>query len=52
VKEEMFHHDRFDTVEDFIRELEEYLGWYNTTRISTTLGGLSPVEYRAQTLVA
>ena len=52
LKEELFHHNRFDTVEEFIAELDEYLGWYNTTRISTTLKGLSPVEYRAQALAA
>lgn len=52
LKEELFHHTRFDTVEDFIAALEEYLDWYNTTRISTTLKGLSPVEYRAQALIA
>lgn len=52
VKEELFNHDRFDTVEEFTAALDEYLGWYNTTRISTTLKGLSPVEYRAQALTA
>ncbi|WP_372489637.1 IS3 family transposase [Prescottella equi] len=26
--------------------------WYNTERISTRLEGLSPVQYRAQTLAA
>ena len=52
VKEELFHHNRFDTVDEFIAELDEYLDWYNTTRISTTLKGLSPVEYRTQALAA
>ena len=52
VKEELFNHDRFDSVEEFTAALDEYLGWYNTTRISTTLKGLSPVEYRAQALAA
>lgn len=32
--------------------LQDYLTWYNTERISTTLGNLSPVQYRAQTLTA
>jgi putative transposase len=52
LKEELFHHNRFDTVEEFTAALDDYLDWYNTTRISTTLEGLSPVEYRAQALVA
>jgi putative transposase len=50
LKEELFHHNHFDTVEDFIHALDDYVDWYNTTRISTTLKGLSPVEYRAQAL--
>ena len=52
LKEELFHHTRFGTVEEFTAALHEYIDWYNTTRISTTLKGLSPVEYRAQALVA
>lgn len=50
LKEELFHHTSFDTVEQFTTALDEYLDWYNTTRISTSLNGLSPAEYRAQTL--
>lgn len=52
LKEELFHHDRFENVQEFTSALEEYIEWYNTTRISTTLKGLSPVEYRAQALAA
>jgi transposase InsO family protein len=32
--------------------LHEYMRWYNTERISTKLKGLSPLQYRAQTLAA
>jgi putative transposase len=52
LKEELFHHNRFDTVAEFTAALDDYIDWYNTTRISTTLQGLSPVEYRAQALAA
>ncbi|GLY55390.1 IS3 family transposase [Lentzea sp. NBRC 102530] len=52
LKEELFHHTRFDTVAEFTTALDDYIDWYNTTRISTTLKGLSPVEYRAQALTA
>lgn len=52
LKEELFHHNRFDGIEDFTAALDDYLDWYNTTRISTTLNGLSPAEYRAQALTA
>ncbi|WP_308426078.1 IS3 family transposase, partial [Lentzea pudingi] len=46
LKEELFHHNKFDTVTEFTAALDDYIDWYNTTRISTTLKGLSPVEYR------
>ncbi|MFJ6003431.1 IS3 family transposase, partial [Arthrobacter sp. NPDC092385] len=36
----------------FTEALHEYIRWYNTERISTKLKGLSPVQYRAQTLAA
>lgn len=52
LKSEMFHHTRFDSVEEFIRELDAYIDWYNNVRISISLNGLSPVQYRAQALAA
>jgi putative transposase len=52
LKSELFHHNRFDTVEAFTTALDEYLHWYNNHRISTKLKGLSPVQYRAQALAA
>jgi putative transposase len=52
LKSELFHHNRFDTVEAFTTALDEYIRWYNNHRISTKLKGLSPVQYRAQALAA
>lgn len=52
LKSEMFHHNRFDTLEAFTTALDDYIHWYNNHRISTTLGGLSPAQYRAQALAA
>jgi len=52
LKAELFHHNRFDTVEAFTTALDDYIHWYNNERISTTLKSLSPVQYRAQTLAA
>ncbi|MEV6239408.1 IS3 family transposase [Lentzea sp. NPDC051838] len=52
LKEELFHHTKFDSVEDFTTALDDYMGWFNTTRISTTLGNLSPADYRTQVLTA
>lgn len=50
LKEELFHHNKFDSVEDFTTALDDYMDWFNSTRISTTLGGLSPADYRTQAL--
>lgn len=48
LKEELFHHNDFATVDEFTTALDDYIDWFNTTRISTTLAGLSPAEYRAR----
>ena len=34
------------TIETFIRDLDAYINWYNEERIKTSLGGMSPMEYR------
>lgn len=52
LKEELFHRVRFLCTEALTAALHEYIGWYNTERISTKLEGLSPVQYRAQALAA
>lgn len=52
LKEEFFNHTRFASVDLFLATLHDYIAWYNTERISTRLKGLSPVQYRAQTLAA
>jgi putative transposase len=52
LKEELFHRVRFHSADALTAHLNEYIRWYNTERISTKLEGLSPVQYRAQTLAA
>jgi putative transposase len=52
LKEELFHRVRFLSTDALTAALHEYIHWYNTERISTKLKGLSPVQYRAQALVA
>lgn len=52
LKEELFHHTRFPDRDTLITAIHEYMTWYNTDRISTTLQGLSPVQYRTQALSA
>jgi putative transposase len=52
LKEELFHRVRFLNTDALTAAVHEYIHWYNTERISTKLKGLSPVQYRAQALVA
>ena len=52
LKEELFHRVRFLSTDALATALHDYIRWYNTERISTKLRGLSPVQYRAQTLAA
>jgi putative transposase len=34
------------TIEQFVGEVDAYIGWYSEKRIKISLGSLSPVEYR------
>ncbi|WP_364403201.1 IS3 family transposase [Pseudarthrobacter sp. LMD1-1-1.1] len=52
LKEELFHRVHFLSTDALAAALCDYIHWYNTERISTKLMGLSPVQYRAQTLAA
>ncbi|GAA1609147.1 hypothetical protein GCM10009804_75550 [Kribbella hippodromi] len=52
LKEELFHHTTFTSADAFTTALADYINWYNNHRTSTTLKGLSPVQYRTQTLTA
>ena len=49
LKEEWFRMQKPETVDEFHAGLNDYLRWWNTTRIQQRLGYLSPAEYRAQT---
>lgn len=52
LKCEFYRGRRFEDVETFKAELDEYIEYYNTRRIKEKLKGLSPVEYRTQSLGA
>lgn len=45
LKVEMFYGEKFESVDTFIKELEEYIHYYNNERITTKLK-TSPVKYR------
>ncbi|MFC4410351.1 IS3 family transposase [Chungangia koreensis] len=46
LKSEFLYLKEFDSVEHFIKELENYIDYYNHKRIKTKLKGKSPVQYR------
>ena len=52
LKTEMYHGEVFGTVEEFTQAVEDYIQWYNTERIQQRLKGLTPMQYRNQTLEA
>ena len=51
LKSELFYFQKFDSLEHFKAELEEYIDYYNNKRIKTKLKGLSPVQYRIQSSI-
>ena len=50
LKSEMFYGEEFASIEEFIKDLENYIDYYNHRRIKGKLKGLSPVDYRKQSL--
>lgn len=52
LKTEMYHGEVFDTVAEFNQAIDDYIQWYNTERIQQRLKGLTPMQYRNQTLEA
>jgi putative transposase len=51
LKVEMFYGEKFQTVEEFVHCLEQYITYYNNERISLKLKGMSPVQYRTHSQV-
>lgn len=52
MKREMFygHEYEFRTLDELRIEMEEYIDYYNNQRITTKLKGLTPAQYRNQSL--
>lgn len=46
VKVASIYKRRFGTLDELRRELNSYVWWYNNERIHSTLGNMSPVEFR------
>lgn len=50
LKSELFHVKKFESVDQLEKEIHEYIDYYNNDRIKLKLKGLSPIEYRNQSL--
>ncbi|WP_413228210.1 IS3 family transposase [Acinetobacter baretiae] len=50
LKSECFYGKKFNSVEELEKTVKEYIHYYNHDRIKVKLKGLSPVEYRIQSL--
>lgn len=52
LKSEMYYLRKFNTCEELVHAIDEYIIFYNTKRLQKKLKGMSPIEYRSHTLVA
>lgn len=52
LKSELLYLRKFESIEEFKRELENYIDYYNNKRIKGKLKGMSPVQYRTHSRVA
>ncbi|MDM1271025.1 IS3 family transposase, partial [Acinetobacter indicus] len=52
LKSECFYGEEFNSVEELEQTVKEYIHYYNHERIKVKLKGLSPVQYRTQSLKA
>ena len=46
IKAEFIYRRRFDTLWQFQLELADYMHWFNNIRLHSTLGYLSPAEFK------
>jgi len=51
MKTEFFYREKFESVQSFKAGLKEYIHHYNHDRIKQKIKGLSPVQYRTQSLM-
>ena len=52
IKSEMYYLQKFHTFEELKLAIYEYMDFYNMRRLQKKLKGLTPIEYRNQTLAA
>lgn len=51
LKVEMFLGEKFESVTAFIKQLKNYIHYYNNKRITTKLNGMSPVQFRTHSVL-
>ena len=51
LKSEFYHNKKFSSIEQFSKELCDYIDYYNNRRIKVKLKGLSPVQFRTQSFI-
>ena len=52
LKTELFYLEKFDSIDQLEKAIVDYIDYYNNRRIKLKLNGLSPVQYRIQTVGA
>jgi len=50
LKTEMYYGEYFASVDELYRAVDDYIFWYNNTRLQKRFKGLTPMQYRNQTL--
>jgi len=50
LKSELLYLQKFDSIQHFENELKMYINYYNNKRIKLKLNGLSPIQYRTQSI--
>ena len=51
LKSEFYYNKKFSSIEQFSKELSDYIHYYNNRRIKVKLKGLSPVQFRTQSFI-
>lgn len=52
LKSEFYYNRKFSSIEQFSKELSEYIDYYNNRRIKVKLKGLSPIQFRTQSFIS
>ena len=50
LKSEMYYRHKFDSTDELMAAIKEYIDYYNNKRIKEKLKGLSPVQYRTKSI--